>query len=160
MEEKISSLLEDRFAEEDLKECFLVDIKLGINNKLEVFIDGDNGINFKKCQIISRYLESHIESENWLGEKYILEVSSPGVSRPLVMSRQYPKHIGRQMVVTMLEGKKEEGILTKISDAGIILQKKERIKIGKKKQTIISDVEIRFDEIEQSIVKISFKKIK
>jgi ribosome maturation factor RimP len=157
MEEKIASLLEEKFKEEDLTDCFLVDIKLGTNRKLEVFIDSDTGVDFSTCKKISRFLESHIDQGNWLGEKYILEVSSPGATKPLIMKRQYPKHKGRKLEVKLIEGGTEEGILTEIFEKNIVIQKKERIKEGKKKQTIVRDIEIKFDEIKQAIVKLAFK---
>ena len=143
-----------------MNDCFLVEIKLGTNKKVEVFIDSDEGVDFSKCKVISRFLESHIEQENWFGEKYTLEVSSPGTSRPLKLVRQYHKHVGRKLEIKLNEGGKEEGLLAEVHDDKIIIQKKERIKEGKKKRTVVSDVEIKFEDIKQAIVKLVFKKIK
>lgn len=157
MEEKISGLLAKRFEEEDLKDCFLVDLKMGLNKKIEVFVDSDEGIGFEKCRVISRYLESHFDNEQWFGENYILEVSSPGTSRPLSLKRQYPKHIGRKLEVKLKSDGKEEGTLVSVSEKGIELERKERIKEGKRKKTVVKHIEIGFDDIDQSIVKISFK---
>ena len=74
LEEKIVELLEEKFKEEEFTDCFLIDIKLHKHNKLDIFLDSDTGITFRKCQRISRYLESFIDEEGWLGEKYVLEV--------------------------------------------------------------------------------------
>ena len=97
--EKITDLLDKKFTEEDFSDCFLVDIKAHAHNKIDVFIDSDSGVTFEKCQKISRYLERFIDENGWLGEKYVLEVSSPGISRPLKFKRQYAKNIGRKVEV-------------------------------------------------------------
>ena len=158
-EDKIEVLLEKLFAEdEDFQHCFLVDMKLGINNKLEVFVDSDTGIKFEECQKISRYLESFIDAEGWLGEKYVLEVSSPGVMNPLKMPRQYPKNIGRKLEVTTQSGENTEGTLTEVKEDGIVLEYKVREKVGKKKVTKTIQTEIPFADITKAVVQISFKK--
>ena len=89
IEDRIVELLGAKFEEEEFRDCFLVETKFHGNNKLEVFIDCDNGLTFEKCQKISRYLESFIDEKQWLGEKYVLDVSSPGIGRPLILKRQY-----------------------------------------------------------------------
>ena len=91
LEEKIVELLEEKFKEEEFADCFLIEIKLHKHNKLDIFLDSDTGITFQKCQRISRYLESYIDEGGWLGEKYVIEVSSPGLTRPLKLRRQYFK---------------------------------------------------------------------
>lgn len=157
IEKKISDLLEQRFQEEDLIDCFIVDLKLGINKKLEIFVDSDSGIDFSTCRVISRYLESHLDENLWLGEKYILEVSSPGATRPLTQIRQYNKHIGRKLEIKRKEAPKITGDLTEITEEGIQIYFKERIKEGKKKKTVEQNVFIAFEDIEHSIVKLRFK---
>ena len=156
IEAKITDLLEQKFAEEEFSTCFLVDIKLHDHKKLDVFIDSDEGISFDVCRKVSRYLEEYIDTEGWLGEKYILEVSSPGATRPLKLFRQYPKHIGRKVEVKTTQGEKKEGTLIAVEDASITISSKERIKEGKKKKTIVVESTIPFEEIVQTKIKISF----
>jgi len=153
---KIEALLAEKFQEEEFTDCFLVDIHLSAGNKLEVFVDSDSGITFKKCQRISRFLEKPIDEEGWLGEKYTLEVSSPGTSRPLKFLRQYPKNIGRKLEVKLLEGATKKGTLTKVEPSLIVLEEKIRVKEGKKKVNKIIQYEIPFESIKQARVKISF----
>ena len=102
VESKIESLLEVKFQEEEFTDCFLIEVKLHANKKLDVFIDSDAGVTFEKCQKISRYLEQYLDEEGWLGDSYVLEVSSPGISRPLKLLRQYPRNIGRKVEVRFL----------------------------------------------------------
>ncbi|MEM9930098.1 MAG: ribosome maturation factor, partial [Bacteroidota bacterium] len=91
-----------------------------------------------------------------LGERYTLNVSSPGVDRPLKFLRQYRKNIGRNLDVTTLEGDKHTGKLTTVNEDHLILEAKVRRKEGKRKKTVIEETPISFDNIKKAIVKISF----
>lgn len=156
VEDKITALLEEKFREDAFSDCFLVDLKLHAHNKLDVFLDSDFGISFEQCQRISRYLEQYLDEEQWLGEKYVLEVSSPGVTRPLKMHRQYPRNIGRKVEVKLKDGDERTGILKEVEEDTITLEEKVRIKEGKRKKTEVIETEISFSSIEQTKVKITF----
>lgn len=158
MQAKVEKLLAEKFKEEEFSDCFLVATELNKGNKLEVFVDSDSGMTFQKCQRISRYLEQFIDEEKWLGEKYTLEVSSPGITRPLKFERQYRKNIGRVLTVKRNDGSKEEGTLKEVTETAITLEEKKRIKDGKKKKTQLVETIIPFDEIREAKVKIVFKK--
>ncbi len=161
IENKIETLLEKLFTQdEEFQHCFLVSIKAGINNKVEVFVDSDTGVNFGECQKISRYLESFIDEEGWLGEKYTLDVSSPGIMNPLILKRQYPKNIGRRMDIVNAEGVKMEGELVEVLDEMIIIEDIVKEKVGKKNVKKLIRTEIPFDQINKATVQISFKKPK
>lgn len=155
IEERIASLLSEKFKEEEFADCFLIEVRHN-RQKVEVFLDSDTGITFGTCQKVSRYLESHIDEGGWLGEKYVLEVSSPGVSRPLVMLRQYPKHIGRQVEVTAAGGAVHSGRLIAVDGELITIEEKVRKKEGSRKKTEVVQTAIPFAEIEKTVVKVSF----
>ncbi len=157
IEEKLLSLLKEKFQEEEFQDFYPVEVKHHLNNKVEVYLDSDSGVTFRACQRISRFLEAHIDENDWLGEKYVLEVSSPGIARSLLMPRQYPKHIGRKLEVKHGDVK-TEGELTEVTDTGITLTYKERVKIGKKKKTEIINKKIAFADIRKAKIKISFSK--
>ena len=156
IEEKIADLLEKKFVEEDFADCFLIDIKLHEHKKLDVFVDADSGMTFRRCQRLSRYLESYIDEEGWLGPKYVLEVSSPGLSRPLKLKRQYYKNIGRKIKVKTIDGQSQTGIMTVVTEEAITLEEKVRIKEGKKKKTVIQQTEIPFEHIRKAVIQITF----
>lgn len=156
VEDKITALLEEKFREDAFADCFLVDLKLHAHNKLDVFLDSDFGITFEKCHQISRYLEQYLDEEQWLGEKYVLEVSSPGISRPLMMQRQYPRNIGRKVEVKLNDGDKRTGTLKEVEEDHIILEEKVRVKEGKRKKTEVVETEISFSSIEHTKVKVTF----
>lgn len=104
IEDKIKALLEEKFQEEDFDDCYVIEVQQN-NSKVQVFIDSDNNLSLGRCTKISRHLEAIIDEKEWLGPKYILEVSSPGASKPLV-ERQYKKHVGRKVSI-QLEGEEE-----------------------------------------------------
>ena len=155
IEQKIESLLVQKFKEVDFQDCFLVETSLK-GKKLKVYIDCDSGVTTAKCQKISRYLESFIDEENWLGERYTLEVSSPGIGRPLKFTRQYKKNIGRTAEVTLTDGSIKKGTIISASDELISLESKERIKEGKKKKTVKVLRDIPYNQINKTIIKIKF----
>lgn len=150
IEEKIKDWCLQQFAEEDWKDCFLVEVKyVPAANKLLVYVDSDDALTLKKCQKLSRFLEGNIEENGLLGEKYTLDVSSPGLDRPLINKRQYIKNVGRTLCITTAEAKKIEADLVAVNDEGLSLTKK----IKKEEQNIF----ISYDDIEEIKVVIKFK---
>ncbi|MFM8450078.1 MAG: ribosome maturation factor RimP [Haliscomenobacter sp.] len=156
IEEKIEALLQEKFLEPDFSDCFLLEIKASANQKIEVFIDADSGITFEKCQKISRHLEEHIDAQGWLGERYTLEVSSPGVSRPLALWRQYPRNIGRNVEVTLEDKSVRTGTLHAVTPDTVVLQEEVKTKEGKKTKKEIVETVIPFSHIVKTVVKVSF----
>jgi ribosome maturation factor RimP len=156
IEEKINELLAAKFQEETFKDCFLVEFNLHRGNKLEVFIDCDSGLTLEKCQQISRYLESYIDEQGWLGEQYVLEVSSPGLSRPLKFSRQFVKNIGRELEITLNEGIVKKGVLKSVGETSVILEETTIISGEKKKNKMVVQTELPFAHIKKAMVVISF----
>ncbi len=145
-ERRIRETVESLLQEE--KELFLVDvlIKGNVGNqKVLVFIDGDNGISIDQCSKLSRSLGSFIEENDLMPVKYTLEVSSPGLDFPLVLKRQYVKNIGRTLMVETVDGDKIEGELVRAGKDDISLMTKNG------ERTFL------FEGIKQSKVKISFK---
>lgn len=157
IEPKIEQLLEEKFKEEDFADCFLIEIALRKNNKLEVFVDSDSGITFSTCKRLSRYLEQYLDEEQWLGEKYTLEVSSPGTDRPLELKRQYQKNIGRQLKITGKEGTEQTGKLIAVGEDTITLEYEEVYREKKKKRKKIVQQEFALESIQKAVVKVSFK---
>lgn len=157
IEEKIHQLLAEKFQEEDFADCFLVGTELHKNNKLEVFIDGDKGLPLNKCQRISRYLEAYLDEGLWLGEKYTLEVSSPGLTRPLQLKRQYVKNIGRNLKIILADDSEKTAELKEVNENGIVVEEMVVEKVGKKKKKMLVQSELLFENIKKTLVVISFK---
>ena len=71
---------------------------------LRVRIDRPNaepghGVTLDDCASVSRRLEAFLDEAQPVGERYVLEVSSPGVERPLVRSRDFERFAGREVVL-------------------------------------------------------------
>ena len=157
VENILRKLIESKFDEEEFSDFFLIELKISPNNKIQVFIESDTHVNFDHCRKMSRYLEAFIDEEGWFGEQYTLEVSSPGVDRPLTMIRQYLKNIGRKVKVTPKEGKVVKGELSKANEDGFTVSFTEKVKVGKKKKKKeIRNVDFSYDEVAETLVKVTF----
>ena len=66
---------------------------------IEVFVDGDEGVNVSELAKISRELAFVLEAEDVVNGKYLLNVSTPGEERGLVLERQYKRHVGKQLAI-------------------------------------------------------------
>lgn len=96
----------------------LIDLVIRGDNHLriiEVYIDGEKGITTVECADVSRAINEAIEIENLIESNYRLDVSSPGVERPLKFLVQYPKHINRKFEVEYNESGEEKKLIAKLS---------------------------------------------
>lgn len=141
----IRSILEDYFAGGPLSDCFVIDIVQNGPKAITVYFDSDSGVTLDKCTQVSRYLEKRVDEEKLLAGDYVLDVSSPGVDRPLKLWRQYPRHKGRNLHVIMKDGSQLDGKLMELGIDEILLQ-------TEKKEIM----HVPFFEIEKSFVQISF----
>jgi ribosome maturation factor RimP len=144
---QILTLLENVTSEEGY---MLIDVNLKGNENnpvVEVFVDNVQGVTAEDCEKLSRKFETVLEEKIFSNKKYRLDVSSPGIDRPLKYLLQYTKHIGREFRITFLteEGKKTfEGKLVEINDDELkFLQK-------------VNEIKIKFGNIIKAKVLISF----
>ena len=91
------------------------------SRRLSVKIDGDQGVNIDACATLNRSLGKLIDEHGWQGP-IVLEVGSPGAEAPLVLSRQYPQHIGRQLKITPLNGAVLMGTLMEADASKLVLK--------------------------------------
>src|SRR5690606_41347973 len=61
---------------------------------------GDHGVTLDDCARVSRALEPYLDTVEGLPERYVLEVSSPGVERPLVRARDFERFAGEEVALT------------------------------------------------------------
>ena len=152
IEQRVIDLVEEKIA--DRPDLFLVDVKMHVNGKLIILMDGDNGVAVGDCAAISRHVGYHLEEENIIEQAYNLEVSSPGIDFPLNMKRQYDKNVGRNVSIKSTDLKLREGKLLSVTTEGITIEEKIKEK-GKKASTIENF--IPFTDIIETKVLISFK---
>ncbi|HEY2727753.1 MAG TPA: ribosome maturation factor [Parafilimonas sp.] len=132
---------------------FLVEVKVKPTNNIKVFIDGDKGISIEKCVQLNRQLYKIIESDNiYPSGDFSLEVSSPGIDKPLKLQRQYEKNRGRNVEILFNDGSVKTGRLIQISNEDIMIE--EKIGKGKKEETI--QLVIPFSNIKITTVQIEF----
>ncbi|MEZ0535797.1 ribosome maturation factor RimP [Caldicellulosiruptoraceae bacterium PP1] len=84
----------------------LVDVefkKEGKNHFLRVYIDKIGGITIDDCQIVSEELSTKLDELDPIPYSYFLEVSSPGLDRPLVKDRDFIRHEGELVEVKLKE---------------------------------------------------------
>ena len=125
------------------KDLFVVDIehKTGSGlNEVWLYQDAqDRGVNLDECADISRELGFLIEAHELFEKKYRLNVSSPGLSRPLSDVRQYKKNQGRKAKVKFKkedEYDKTEGTIVGVDENGIILEDQN----GKSVKVLFDDI--------------------
>lgn len=148
--ERITELLNTRF---DGTPFFLVNIKRPSPTRVSVFIDHDERLKIEDCAKVSRFLEEYLDTELPLGEKYTLEVSSPGMFNPMKLVRQYKKRIGSSFELTLKEGKSFKAKLNRIEDEQLIFEKS-----GTKKNPKIEEITVSLDDIKKAKLKFDFNK--
>lgn len=147
------------FAQEFLEgsEHFLIEVEKSTKNstKYVVVIDGDEGVSIDACSQLSRHISKKVdeELEDDL-EAFTYEVSTPGVDRPLMLERQYPKHIGRTLKFTA-EEKVIKGEILEVSNGELTLNVEEKQK-GKKKLEYTKQV-FKLKDINEPKIIVSFK---
>jgi ribosome maturation factor RimP len=130
---------------------FLIDLIIrgeSNNRVIEVYIDAENNVTAENCAEISRELNKKFEEENIFESGYRLEVSSPGVNRPLKFLKQFPKHINRKFNVSYRETenvKKFTGTLKAVEENSLVFVNSNR-----------EEIMIEFNKVIKAQVIISF----
>lgn len=93
--ESITLKLLEPIADEHGFECVDVEfVKEAGHFYLRVFMDKPEGITVNDCEIVSRALEAKLDVKDPVKDPYILEVSSPGLDRPLKKDKDFERHLG------------------------------------------------------------------
>lgn len=98
----------------------------GRHSKLLVYIEHADGINVDMCANVSHQVSAILDVEDPITGEYTLEVSSPGVDRPLFKLAHYAENIGQQIQVRLhmpFDGRRKfKGQLSGIEDGDIVMQ--------------------------------------
>ena len=101
-------------------------VKEGGNWYLRAYIDKPGGIAVDDCEVISRALSDQLDEEDFIEESYILEVSSPGLGRPLKKEKDFARSIGQEVELrtyrTVNRQKEFTGILSAYDKESITLE--------------------------------------
>ncbi len=140
----------------DAETEFMVEVNVSGSNHIVVVIDGDNGIPIKRCVEVSRHIEGNLDREV---EDFELEVSSAGVTSPLLLARQYIKNVGRMVDVLLNSGENFQGKLIAASEThfSIAFQQKMLVEGTKKKQLVDITKEFEYSEVKSTTQVILFR---
>ena len=138
----------------DDPDLFLVNIHISSGKgakKVVIHIDGDQGVPIDTCAQISRALSQRLEEEDVIEGAYTLEVSSPGLSQPLQLQRQYAKNVGRHVKVLTTDDKAIQGELLAVDDTQITIAAETNPR-AKKKKAVTKEEVIPFSHIKKTNV--------
>ena len=116
----------------------------GRRSMLTVIVDGDTHLSLDQVTSATKAIGEIIESLQSLGDTpFTLEVTSPGLDRPLTKPRHWRKNIDRLVKVVLLDGKEVKG----------------RIKAASEVSATVAESEINFADIKRASLEVEFKQV-
>lgn len=155
VKDKVKAWVEDIIRDDE--RLFVVDVWVSGHSseaKVTVYMDGDEGVSIDTCAHVSRELSRKLDENELFDGKYTLEVSSPGLSHPLKLRRQYVNNIGRQVRVLLNNHQEKTGTLMKVDKEQVLIKMLPKDKKKKPQQT--EEIAIPFADINKTIVMASF----
>ena len=93
---------------------------------LRIYIDKPGGVNLSDCEKVSKHVSVILDVEDVISQQYILEVSSPGLERPLFKKSDYERYLDREIRLITIEKvqsrKKFKGYIRRLSDDTLKLE--------------------------------------
>lgn len=121
-------------------------VKEAGNWYLRVYVDKEGGIAVDDCEVVSRALSDRLDADDFIEDSYILEVSSPGLGRPLKKEKDYVRSIGKEVDIHLYKSidkqKEFTGVLKSYTKEEIVLQ--------------IEDADVIFDRANVALIRLSF----
>ncbi|MDG1580615.1 ribosome maturation factor RimP [Pseudomonas sp. GOM6] len=107
-------------------QCWGVEyISQGRHSVLRIYIDHANGILVDDCEAVSRQVSAVLDVEDPISSEYTLEVSSPGMDRPLFSLEQFAAHVGEQVKIKLrspFEGRRNfQGLLRGVEEQDVVV---------------------------------------
>lgn len=99
IEQQISSMVERFITEKGLELVDVEYVKEGAHWYLRLYIDKDGGVDMDDCSVISHLVSEILDRENPIPQAYMLEVSSPGLERPLKKDEDFVRFKGSLVMV-------------------------------------------------------------
>ncbi|UYW00778.1 ribosome assembly cofactor RimP [Flavobacterium agricola] len=151
--EQVNSLLQA--ALEQREDLFLVSLTISEANKIQIIIDGDNGVSIQDCIDVSRAVEHNLDREE---VDFELEVASYGALTAFSLPRQFAKNKGRNVAVLQTNGEKFEAVIAEVTTENVTFtwSVREPKPIGKGKHTVEKTLTLPYDEIKSATVIIVF----
>ena len=128
-EQKTEKLLEPIMEANHFELVDVEYVKEGGSWYLRAYIDKPGGITVDDCEIVNRALGDLLDRDDFIEESYILEVSSPGLGRPLKKERDFERSRGEEVEIRtyrMVEKQKEfRGILKAWDKETVMIEEEE-----------------------------------
>ncbi len=142
---------------EENPELFLIKHEVTSDNHIQVIIDSDANVSIEDCMAVSRKIEHQLDRDEI---DFSVEVASPGVSKPLILPRQFKKNIGRKLELHLADNTLIKGDLVEVDVDGVTLEWKAREPkpVGKGKHTVEKSEKFTFKEIKMAKVMVIFNK--
>ena len=106
----------------------LVDLELhgtGGRTVLRIFVHEEGGITLDRCTEASREISDILDRKDPIEGRYVLEVSSPGLTRPLQRPRDFERNMGQKVKITYFENqnrKRVVGVISSVAEGEVVLQ--------------------------------------
>lgn len=93
---------------------------------LRAYIDKEGGITIDDCELVSRWLSDKLDELDFIDDSYILEVSSPGLGRPLKKDKDFARSIGEEVEIRLFRAlnkqKEYVGLLTEYDKETVTIE--------------------------------------
>jgi ribosome maturation factor RimP len=133
---------------------FLEDVNLvspGQHRIVTVIVDGESALNLDQVTVASKLVSELMDEASFMGDTpFTLEVTSPGIDRPLTLPRHFAKNVTRLLKVTKTDGVVVTGRITSNSESDVTLS------VVEKKET--KEVVIALADIKRAVVEIEFNR--
>ncbi|WP_288905480.1 ribosome assembly cofactor RimP [uncultured Porphyromonas sp.] len=129
---------------------FLVKAEVKGANRIEVEVDHDSDpVDIDTIVALTKHIEAGLDREK---EDFELEVSSAGLTTPLVGVRRYRKFIGKELEVLLKKGVKEKGVLVSADEEGFVLEviRMEKPEGARRKQQVVHQLPLKYEEVKQA----------
>lgn len=129
---------------------FLVKAEVKGANRIEVEVDHDSEpVDIDTIVALTKHIEAGLDREK---EDFELEVSSAGLTTPLVGVRRYRKFIGKELEVLLKKGVKKKGVLVSADEEGFVLEviRMEKPEGARRKQQVVHQLPLKYEEVKQA----------
>lgn len=107
---------------------------------LRIYIDKEGGISIDDCEVVSRALGDILDKEDFIEDSYILEVSSPGLGRPLKKEKDFKRSLGSEVEIRLFKPlnktKEYVGVLTSFDQDTVTIELEDNSEITINRQHI------------------------
>jgi len=128
---------------------FLEDVNLvspGQHRIVTVIVDGESALNLDQVTVASKLVSELLDEATFMGETpFTLEVTSPGIDRPLTLPRHFAKNVDRLLKVTKTDGVVVTGRILSNSESDVTLSVTEKKDV---KEVVISLADIKRAQVE------------